>query len=103
MRCFANYKGQYKLQIFGGPSGQETFPLLVEYLVYCSKSAVTPKEFPYSYGNSDVKIIEPLYNPLTRGKMLKFSLKSSRYDNLYITNKGTNTNHFRELEIKESI
>ena len=103
MRCFANYKGQYKLQIFGGPSGQETFPLLVEYLVYCSKSAVTPKEFPYSYGNSDVKIIEPLYNPLTRGKMLKFSLKSSRYDNLYITNKGTNTNHFRELDNKGNV
>jgi len=100
MTCFANYKGQYKLQIFGGPAGQSSFPLLVEYLVYCSKSAVTPKQFPYSYGSSDVKIIGPLYDPLTRGKMLKFTLKSSKYDNLYITNRGTDNNHFRELDNK---
>lgn len=29
MTCFANTKGQYKLQIFGGPVGRPNYPLLV--------------------------------------------------------------------------
>ena len=98
--CFANYRGQYKLQIYGGPAGPQTYPLLVEYSISCSKSAITPKEFPLSYPDSDLKITQPLYNPLIRGKMLKFTLKSSKYTNLYITNKAQNTNHFRELDNK---
>ena len=99
MTCFANNKGQYKLQIFGGPVGRETYPLLVDYIIYCNKTATTPKGFPTSFSTSDVRITEPLYNPLTRGRMLKFTLKS-KYSNLYITNKATNNNHFRELDNK---
>ena len=98
--CFTNYKGDYKFQIFGGPSGEEDYPLLVQYSIYCSKTAIPPKEIPEPFGISDVKITEPLYNPLTRGKMLKFILKSSKYDNLYIINKNPDNHHARELDKK---
>lgn len=100
LTCFTNYQGQYKLTIYGGPDGLKTYPQFVDYIIYSNVSAINPKGFPEAYGSSDVQITEPLYNPLKRGRMMKFNLKTSKFNNLYITNKAKNTNHFRELDNK---
>ena len=73
----------------------------MEYQITSTQTALNPKGFPTTYGifsNSDLKIIEPLYNPLTRSNKINFKLKATTFDNLYITNKKNNNNHFRELD-----
>ena len=95
--CYANYKGSYKLQVFGGPTSLESFPQLFEYDITCTKNAATPMGFPTTYGvfsNSDMQIIEPLYNPLTRGSLIDVEIKTTTFDNLYIINED----YYRELD-----
>ena len=97
MTCFTNKKGTYKLQIFGGPSGLQSYPMLLEYDIESTKTASTPLGFPSTYGafsNSDLQIIEPLYNPLTRGQLIDVKFRTTTFDNLYILN----DNHLRELD-----
>jgi len=97
MTCFTNKKGTYKLQIFGGPSGLQSYPMLLEYDIESTKTASTPMGFPTTYGafsNSDLQIIEPLYNPLTRGQLIDVKFRTTTFDNLYILN----DNHLRELD-----
>ena len=103
MICYANKKGSYKLKIYGGPNNLDSFPYLLEYEISCSKTALKPKGFPRPYNlffKSDMKIIEPFYNPLTRGKMINFKIKTTSFNNLYITNDDTSkgNTHFRELD-----
>jgi len=101
LTCYANEKGTYKLTLFGGSADLNTFPYLMEYQITSTQTALNPKGFPTTYGifsNSDLKIIEPLYNPLTRSNKINFKLKATTFDNLYITNKKNNNNHFRELD-----
>ena len=103
MTCYANNKGTYNLKIYGGPANLEIFPFLFKNEINCSKNALKPKGFPHTYQlfiNSDMKIIEPFYSPLTRGKMLKFQIKTTTFDNLYIINKDAikGNTHFRELD-----
>ena len=101
LTCYTNEKGTYKLTLFGGAADLNTFPHLFEYKITSTETALNPKGFPITYsifGSSDLKIIEPLYNPLTRSSMIKFVLKATTFDNLYIANKKNNNNHFRELD-----
>ena len=101
LTCYANNKGTYKLKIYGGPSTLETYPLLLEYDIICTKTAFNPMGFPTIYGlfsESDMIIVEPLYNPLTRGNFINFNIKTTTFDNLYIVNKNSDKNHFRELD-----
>ena len=97
LTCYANQKGTYKLQVYGGPTTLESFPLLLEYDITCTKTALTPMGFPTTYGvfsDSDMQIIEPLYNPLTRGNLINVHIKTTTFDNLYIIN----NNYYRELD-----
>ena len=53
--------------------------------------------FPTTYGvfsNSDMQIIEPLYNPLTRGSLIDVEIRTTTFDNLYIINED----YYRELD-----
>ena len=55
-----NYKGTYKLQIFGGPANLASYPLLLEYDIYATKTAANPLGFPTTYGlysQSDMQLI----------------------------------------------
>ena len=70
---------------------------LLEYDIESTKTASTPLGFPSTYGafsNSDLQIIEPLYNPLTRGQLIDVKFRTTTFDNLYILN----DNHLRELD-----
>ena len=103
MTCYTNKKGKYNLKIYGGPNDLETFPNLLEYEISCSKNALKPRGFPHPYKlfkNSDMQIIEPFYSPLTRSKMIKFKIKTTTFDNLYIINDDTSKDntHHRELD-----
>ena len=101
LTCFANEKGTYTLILFGGSENLNNFPKLFEYKITSTKTALIPKEFPITYsifGSSDLKIIDPLYNPLTRSTMINFKLKTTTFSNLYITNKKNNKYHYRELD-----
>ena len=85
--CITNYEGQYMLRIFGGPSGSESYPKIVEYIVQSTKTANTPLGFPTLYNmfsSSDMNIIEPLYSPLNKGKSYNFKFTTTTYDNLYL-------------------
>ena len=85
--CITNYKGQYMLRIFGGPAGSESYPQIVEYIVQSTANTDTPLGFPTVYGlfsSSDMNIVEPLYNPLNRGKSYNFKYTTTTYDNLYL-------------------
>ena len=102
MTCYVNNKGTYKFKVFCGPPGMNGYPALFEYDIYSDKSSVKQMGFPTPHSlfyKSDMQIIEPYYNPLTRGRMLKFKIKTTTFDNLHIINKAKNGNtHFRELD-----
>ena len=96
--CVTNYKGEYMLRIFGGPAGSESYPQLVEYNIESTQTASVIKGFPNVYGlysNSDTQLIEPLYNPLTKGSFYNFKLKTTTYDNLHLI---IGNNHYQELD-----
>lgn len=96
--CVTNYKGEYLLKIFGGPGGSQSYPELLEYNIESTKTAETPLGFPTVYGlysNSDTQLIEPLYNPLTKGHLYNFKLTSTTYDNLHLI---IGNNHYFELD-----
>ena len=85
--CVTNYKGQYMLRIFGGPAGSESYPQIVEYTIQSTQTADSPLGFPEIYGtysDSDTELIEPLYNPLTKGAYYNFKLRTTTYNNLYL-------------------
>lgn len=95
--CVTNYKGQYMLRIFGGPSGSKSYPQLVEYNIESTKNADVQLGFPTVYdlySSSDTQLIEPLYNPLTKGKLYNFKLKST-YNNLHLI---IGQSHYQELD-----
>ena len=97
LTCHANYKGTYKLQIFGGPANLVSYPLLLEYDIYATKTAANPLGFPTTYGlysQSDMQLIEPLYNPLYRGQAIDFKIRTTTFDNIYVINGGI----YRELD-----
>lgn len=86
------------LRIFGGPGGSQSYPQLLEYNIESTKTADVPLGFPTVYGlysNSDTQLIEPLYNPLTKGKLYNFKVTSTTYDNLYLL---IGDSHFFELD-----
>lgn len=96
--CVTNYKGQYMLRIFGGESGSESYPQLVEYTIESTKNADVELGFPtvYNlYSNSDTQLIEPLYNPLTKGALYNFKVRSTTYNNLHLIIGGS---HYHELD-----
>jgi hypothetical protein len=98
LTCVTNYKGEYLLKIFGGPGGSQQYPELLEYNIESTKTADVPLGFPTTYGlysNSDTQLIEPLYNPLTKGKLYNFKLTSTTYDNLHLI---IGDSHFVELD-----
>ena len=98
LTCYANNKGNYKLTIYGGPSTLSKYPHLLEYDIVCTTTAQTPKGFPSTYGiysSSDMRIVEPLYNPLTRGNLLNVDIYTTTFDNIHIINNG---NYRRELD-----
>jgi hypothetical protein len=100
--CVTNYKGEYLLKIFGGPGGSQSYPELLEYNIESTKTADTPLGFPTVYGlysNSDTQLIEPLYNPLTKGKLYNFKVISTTYDNLHLI---IGDNHYFELDKGEN-
>ena len=87
-----NKKGEYKLRIYGGPTGSKSFPHLIDYIITNTKE-VDYSGFPkvYNlYSSSDMQIIEPLYNPLKKGTNVNFKIKTTTYDNLYVGNDGKN-------------
>lgn len=101
--CYTNKQGKYKLKIYGGPIELSSYSNLVEYEIYSTKYSLRPKSFPEAYKrfkNSDMQLFEPLYNPLIRGRSIKFEIKTTTFDNLYITNKdkSKDNTHFRELD-----
>ena len=96
--CITNYKGEYKLRIFGGPAGSSTYPQMVEYIIQSTKTADVPLGFPTLYGlysNSDTQLIKPLYNPLTKGSIYEFKLTTTTYDNIHLI---IGSNHYQELD-----
>ena len=96
--CVTNSKGQYMLRIFGGPAGSESYPQIVEYIIQSTKTADVPLGFPTVYGlysNSDTQLIEPLFNPLTKGALYDFKITTTTYDNLHLI---IGSNHFQELD-----
>lgn len=96
--CVTNYEGEYLLKIFGGPGDSQSYPELLEYNIESTKTAETPLGFPTVYGlysNSDTQLIEPLYNPLTKGHLYNFKLTSTTYDNLHLI---IGNNHYLELD-----
>jgi len=97
--CITNYKGEYMIKIFGGPGGSQSYPELLEYNIESTKNADVPMGFPTVYGlysNSDTQLIEPLYNPLTKGALYKFKVISTTFDNLHlIIGDGS---HYHELD-----
>ena len=100
LTCYANKRGQYRLVIFGGPAGLQSYPHLVEYTITSSKDNPNPKGFPNAYGlfeESDLEI-EPFYNPLTRGNLINFRIKTTTFDNLYIINNIDSNSQFREFD-----
>jgi len=75
--------GTYKLQIIGGPSNLGSYPLLLEYDIYSTKTASNPLAFPASYGifsQSDMQTIKPFYNPLTGGDAVYFKIRTATFD-----------------------
>ena len=103
MTCFVNKKGLYKFKVFSGPSNLKAFPAIFEYDIYSSKTAIKPLGFPTPHSlfhKSDLQIIEPFYNPLTRGRMINFKIKTTTFDNIYIMNidNTKNNKYYRELD-----
>lgn len=95
--CYANKKGEYKLQIYGGPAGSDDYPILLEYEIISSKDADNPGGYPTTYdlfGKSDMQVVIPLYNPLMRGNLINVEFRTTSFNNLYIIN----NNHYRELD-----
>ena len=81
-----NNKGEYKLKIFGGPSGSESYPQIIEYKITSSKKPNTTVNFPTLYGlysSSETQIVAPLNNPLKKGSSINFKVKST-LKNLYV-------------------
>ena len=93
--CITNYKGEYKLAIFGRaePSPTPSYTQIAEYKVVSQETAAKPLGFPTVYGlysSSDMKIISPLYTPLTKGAKYDFQFTTTTYDNLYLKNGDNN-------------
>jgi len=91
MICNAMYKGKYKLTIFGGPSGKGSVPQLLEYDIESTATNTDLTGFPIIYApwsQSESTLIEPLYNPLPRGQYVNFKIKTTTFDNLYVSNDG---------------
>ena len=96
--CFTNEKGKYKLKIFGGPTGHQSYPQIVEYNIESTTTTDTPLFFPTIYGlyyKSDIQLIEPLYSPLKKGNFYSFKITSTTYNNIYIS---MEKNHIQELD-----
>ena len=83
INLLANKIGEYKLRLYGGPSNSKSYPHLIDYKITNTKalddSIGFPKIYTY-YSNSDMQIIEPLYNPLKKGTKINFKIKTSTYD-----------------------
>ena len=82
-------RGTYKTDIFGGPKTQQRKTSLVTYFLESSEefksTPSTPFSLPEIY-NSDVTIIEPLFNNLKKGKEATFKFRCNESDEIIITN-----------------
>ena len=91
MICNAKYEGKYKLTIFGGTAGQNSYPQLLEYDIESTSTNTDLTGFPIIYApwsQSESTLIEPLYNPLPRGQYVNFKIKTTTFDNLYVSIDG---------------
>ena len=98
LTCYTNNRGIYTLEVYGGPSNTENYPLLFKYEVQSAKPAADkPINFPTVYDQYykyNMELIEPLDNPLIRGNLVDFKVRTTALDNLYVLNGGIE----RELE-----
>ena len=88
--CYANKYGKYILEIYGGPAGDEGLPYLLEYEIKSKRTIYdNPAGFPLAYGlyaSTKTELIEPIYNPLPRGEMVNFKVRTTTFKNLYVIN-----------------
>ena len=91
MTCNAKYKGNYKLQIFGGLPGKGSYPHLLEYDIHSTKNNPDLLGFPKVYGmfaESFSELIEPLYDPLPKGEYVNFKMRTTTFDSLSVETSG---------------
>ena len=78
---------EYLLEVFGGPAGKGSYSELFKYEIDSTRTAYKPLHFPTAYADyraSDMELIKPLYDPLIRGDLVNFELKTTSFDKLYV-------------------
>ena len=82
-------KGIYRTDIFASPKTQKSRDHLVEYYLECTEdfkaTANTPFSLPEVY-ESDITIIEPLFNNLKKGKKATLKFRCDIAEEIIITN-----------------
>jgi len=78
INCRFNKKGTYLIQIYGSKNGgKSNYEEIIEYKVNVENDAKKELKFPHTYDGAHViKLIEPLYNGLKSGKIVKFKMES---------------------------
>jgi len=78
--------GEYLLKINARSNSAEDFTKIVEYKVISTKASDITEGFPSLnslYSSSESQLIEPLHNPLKKGRFYSFKVKST-FSNLYV-------------------
>jgi len=87
LTCYTNQRGEYLLEVFGGPAGKGSYSQLFKYEIDSTRTAYKPLYFPSAYADyraSDMELMKPLYDPLIRGDLVNFELKTTSFDKLYV-------------------
>ena len=83
--CRFNKKGTYIVQIFGKKDERQNYcGEMIKYKVNVKNDAKKKLKFPHTFiGAHAIKLIEPLYNGLKSGEIIKFKMESD-LDNIVI-------------------
>ena len=89
--CNTNFKGEYLLEVYAGHPDEGIYSQLFQYTIDSTRSAYKPIYFPHpynQYSNSYLELIEPLNDPLIRGNLIDFKVRTTTFDNLYVLSGG---------------
>ena len=100
-----NKKGKYKVKIFGNNDRGNHYNDMLEYAVNVEKDAIKKLAFPTFYaGKENINVIEPLYDNLRSGEMVKFKIEYNLGNIIVIDSEWhylkKNSEGYFELEIK---
>ena len=100
-----NKKGKYRVQIYGKDDKEEKFFGILKYAINVENDAKEQFKFPITYdGKENINVIEPLYDNIKSGEIVKFKMTSNFDDIIIIDNQWhylkKNDEGYFELETK---